>query len=45
MIISTYSRPAIAVYPDSDKLGVWSHEGSEGLYRRETTVEYYDGEA
>jgi uncharacterized cupin superfamily protein len=45
MIISTYSRPAIAIYPDSDKVGVWSTEGPEGLYRRETTVEYYDGEA
>ena len=45
MIISTYSRPAMAIYPDSDKIGVWSAEGPEGLYRRETTVGYYDGEA
>jgi uncharacterized cupin superfamily protein len=45
MIISTYSRPAMAIYPDSDKIGVWSTEGPEGLYRRETTVGYYDGEA
>jgi uncharacterized cupin superfamily protein len=44
MIISTYSRPAIAVYPDSDKLGVWSPDGDEGLFRRETTVDYYDRE-
>jgi uncharacterized cupin superfamily protein len=44
MIISTYSRPAIAVYPDSDKIGVWSHKGPEGLYRRESAVEYYDRE-
>jgi uncharacterized cupin superfamily protein len=44
MIISTYSRPAIAIYPDSDKIGVWSPDGPEGLYRRETTVEYYDRE-
>ena len=45
MIISTYSRPAITTYPDSDKVGVWSTEGPEGLYRRETAVEYYDREA
>ena len=27
MILSTFSRPAVAIYPDSDKLGVWPDGG------------------
>jgi uncharacterized cupin superfamily protein len=45
LMLSTLRMPAIAIYPDSDKVGVWSSEGPEGLYRRETTVDYYDREA
>ena len=42
---SSAREPSVSVYPDSDKIGVWSTDGPEGLYRRETTVGYYDGEA
>jgi uncharacterized cupin superfamily protein len=45
MIISTFSRPAIAIYPDSDKVGVWSTDGPEGQFPRATTVDYWHGEA
>jgi uncharacterized cupin superfamily protein len=46
MILSTYDRPAVAVYPDSDKLGVWPDgEGDSLMVRRESAVDYWDGEA
>jgi len=47
MIISTYSRPAVAVYPDSDKLGVWANgaEGGPVIVQRSSTVGYWHGEA
>jgi uncharacterized cupin superfamily protein len=45
LMISTRRLPSVAVYPDSDKIGVWSGFGPpEGLYRRESTVGYYDRE-
>ena len=40
-ILSTKNEPAIAVYPDSDKIGVWP-EGK--LFRRGDAVDYWDGE-
>ena len=33
----------VAVYPDSDKVGVWSPE-LNGVYRRGDRVDYYEGE-
>jgi uncharacterized cupin superfamily protein len=33
----------IAVYPDSDKIGVWGM-GVNKLYPQEADVDYYDGE-
>jgi hypothetical protein len=46
MILSTYDRPAVAVYPDSDKLGVWPDgEGDKLIVRRDSAVDYWDGEA
>jgi uncharacterized cupin superfamily protein len=45
LMLSTRRLPSVAVYPDSDKIGVWSDFGApEGLYRRENTVGYYDRE-
>ena len=44
MILSTTGRPAVAVYPDSDKVGVWPAAGESMLLRREG-VDYWDGEA
>jgi uncharacterized cupin superfamily protein len=46
LMLSTRRLPSAAVYPDSDKIGIWSGFGApEGLYRRETTVDYYDRES
>jgi uncharacterized cupin superfamily protein len=46
MILSTYDRPAVAVYPDSDKLGVWPNGTNESLIvRRESAVGYWDRES
>jgi len=45
LMLSTRRLPSAAVYPDSDKIGIWSGFGApEGLYRRESTVDYYDRE-
>lgn len=47
MLLSTKNDPALAVYPDSDKIGVFP--GPEGrsdhvMVRRESHVDYYDRE-
>ena len=39
----TYHDLDVAVYPDSGKIGVWGKEINQ-LYRKETAVDYYDGE-
>ncbi len=45
MIISTVDRPAVAVFPDSDKLGVWPDGEEEILIvRRDSGVDYWEGE-
>jgi uncharacterized cupin superfamily protein len=46
MMLSTVSHPAIAIYPDSDKVGVWAGPGQQlGMFRGATgDVDYYDGE-
>ncbi len=43
---SSSREPAVAVYPDSDKIGVWpGNEGDELMLRRvDGTVGYWDGE-
>jgi uncharacterized cupin superfamily protein len=42
---SNVSWPAASVYPDSDKVGVFMNDpGVDGLFRRSSAVEYYDGE-
>lgn len=45
MILSTKGDPAVAVYPDSDKIGVWTgNEADKVMVRRESDVDYWDRE-
>jgi uncharacterized cupin superfamily protein len=45
MILSTSGRPAVAIYPDSGKLGVWADgDGTSMIVRRESAVDYWDRE-
>jgi uncharacterized cupin superfamily protein len=45
-MLSTKQEPAVAVYPDSDKIGVWpgNRDDNVMLRRRDGAVPYYDGE-
>lgn len=46
LMFSSAREPAVAVYPDSDKIGVWpgNDEDRVMLHRRDGRVDYYDGE-
>jgi uncharacterized cupin superfamily protein len=45
LMLSTMVEPDISYYPDSDKYGVWpGGDGDSLLVRRESGVDYYDGE-
>jgi uncharacterized cupin superfamily protein len=46
LMFSSAHEPAVAVYPDSDKIGVWpgNEEDRVMLRRADGRVEYYDGE-
>jgi uncharacterized cupin superfamily protein len=46
LMFSSAREPAVAVYPDSDKIGVWpgNDEDRVMLRRGDGQVEYYDGE-
>jgi uncharacterized cupin superfamily protein len=45
VILSTKGDPAVAVYPDSDKIGVWTgNEVDKVMVRRESGVDYWDRE-
>jgi uncharacterized cupin superfamily protein len=45
IIVSTRRLPAVAVYPDSDKLGVFTRDGADDLMvRRADAVPYFEGE-
>jgi uncharacterized cupin superfamily protein len=46
LMLSTRIEPAVAVYPDSDKIGVWPDPDRRDhiLVRRESGVDYWDGE-
>jgi uncharacterized cupin superfamily protein len=47
VMLSTKEWPNVAVYPDSDKIGVWPAEGNRDdqiMVRRSSRVDYYDGE-
>jgi uncharacterized cupin superfamily protein len=46
LMYSTVNHPAATVYPDSDKIGIWTgNEDDNVMVRRSSKVEYYDGEA
>ena len=44
LIFSTKGFPNGAVYPDSDKVGIWFSEEDYGLFRRGDAVDYWQGE-
>ena len=45
LLLSTMNAPDWAVYPDSDKIGVFGLPGGESkLFKASTAVDYYDGE-
>ena len=45
LMLSTLFEPSVAVYPDSDKIGVWPDDQRDYIMvRRSSHVEYYDGE-
>jgi uncharacterized cupin superfamily protein len=45
LIVSTSRVPAVAVYPDSDKIGVFTEGRRDNvMVRRESDVGYWDGE-
>jgi len=46
LMFSSAREPAVAVYPDSDKIGVWpgNDEDRVMLHRADGRVDYYDGE-
>jgi uncharacterized cupin superfamily protein len=45
LLLSTQGTPSVAVYPDSDKIGVWTGNREDRvLLRRSATVAYYEGE-
>ena len=43
LMMSTLTTPEVVTYPDSGKLGASSPFG-RGLFRQDTTVEYWEGE-
>jgi uncharacterized cupin superfamily protein len=45
LLVSTRTSPALAVYPDSDKIGVVPDWGDTIFVRRDAGVGYYDREA
>jgi uncharacterized cupin superfamily protein len=44
MMFSPRRAPAVAVYPDSDKIGVFPDEETELIFKRGTAVPYWEGE-
>jgi uncharacterized cupin superfamily protein len=46
MSFSSAREPSVAVYPDSDKIGVWpgTPDDTVMLRRADGAVEYFDGE-
>jgi uncharacterized cupin superfamily protein len=44
VMLSTKRRPAVAVYPDSDKIAIWRIEDDGIIVRRSDATDYWDGE-
>jgi uncharacterized cupin superfamily protein len=46
MMFSTISHPAATVYPDSDKIGIWTgNKDDDVMVLRASAVDYYEGES
>jgi uncharacterized cupin superfamily protein len=46
LMFSTVVQPNATVYPDSDKVGIWTgHPEADVVVRRESAVGYFEGEA
>jgi uncharacterized cupin superfamily protein len=46
LMVSTNFEPSIAIYPDSDKIGIWPGDKRDNLLtRRSGAVDYWEGEA
>jgi hypothetical protein len=46
VILSTKREPSVAIYPDSEKVGIWTENDEDDiLVRRESGVDYWDREA
>jgi uncharacterized cupin superfamily protein len=46
LMLSDVITPAATVYPDSNKIGLWTGNPADDiLVRRDTGLDYYDGEA
>lgn len=46
LVLSTKGKPAVAVYPDSGKIGIWTgNADADALFRRGDAVDYWEGEA
>jgi uncharacterized cupin superfamily protein len=46
ILFSANVEPAVAVYPDSDKIGVWPGNADDKIIvRRDAAVDYFDGES
>jgi hypothetical protein len=45
LMFSNIHHPGATVYPDSDKVGIWTGNQADSLLvRRSSGVNYYDGE-
>jgi uncharacterized cupin superfamily protein len=45
LMFSTKTKTAVAVYPDSDKIGVWTgNDADHVIVPRASNVDYYEGE-
>ena len=45
IMFSSSREPSVAVYPDSDKVGVWTPTGDKWMFHgAEASVDYYEGE-
>jgi uncharacterized cupin superfamily protein len=45
LMFSTKTKTAVAVYPDSDKIGIWTgNDADHVIVPRESNVDYYTGE-
>jgi hypothetical protein len=45
IFLSTQNMPSVAVYPDSEKVGVWTGDPElHVMVRKGSRLDYYDGE-